>query len=546
MAGLASSWAPLAASLRRLRVRYRLYFNDDDYGDNSGSFTFCTALSATATVTFVDAQGFQPQLDEYGNPWLLIPITSTVAASFDRVGALTDGASLIVVQLSTGVCSLAGWTVTVSDPALTGGTLAAVAAGSLWGGDENNLPPLPTTLADPGDTTITLQDGESAFFYVPPPSWAFDSDTKTYDIQIQVFDQNNNLMATAPFTLYKPPLVLVHGGLGNGARWNNFQSILDAGGITVDLAVPPIDYSANNFSGLDVIYPVLPTAISAKVQSLRAQRIAATRLDVVAHSAGGLVTRWYMTPAAQRPTGARIDPTVTLTTPNGAQVLPLKFKATTIHDDAQIEFSRADNFGVGDIRRLITMGTPHRGMTWWREAIAFFNRVADHKSEMRRQHMTGISFLELQFGFTIVPLDDPSAPADRGMMVLDLAAFDDFDTGAGRVSRVIAGLPPVPVSYAPIEGVAQPSTLGGDLEEDIVLDLVRFAAGMVPSPADTLLTNSDGLVPSASAHNLSCIYPELVLQGRSHAQLGNVQSDNELAPVLVDLLGPNESLYCAP
>ena len=42
-----------------------------------------------------------------------------------------------------------------------------------------------------------------------------------------------------------------------------------------------------------------------------------------------------MTPAAQRPTGARIDPTVTLTTPNGAQVLPLKFKATTIHDDAQ-------------------------------------------------------------------------------------------------------------------------------------------------------------------------------------------------------------------
>ena len=58
----------------------QLYFNDDDYGDNSGSFTFCTALSATATVTFVDAQGFQPQLDEYGNPWLLIPITSTVAA----------------------------------------------------------------------------------------------------------------------------------------------------------------------------------------------------------------------------------------------------------------------------------------------------------------------------------------------------------------------------------------------------------------------------------------------------------------------------------
>lgn len=50
-------------------------------------------------VKLVDAQGFQPSLDQNGAPYLAVPITNRVDASFERVGSLTDGASLVVVQV---------------------------------------------------------------------------------------------------------------------------------------------------------------------------------------------------------------------------------------------------------------------------------------------------------------------------------------------------------------------------------------------------------------------------------------------------------------
>ncbi len=420
----------------------QLYFNDDYYGDNGGSFTFCIALSATATVTFVDAQGFGPQLDEYGNPWLQTPIANAVD-SYNRVGALTDGASLIVVQLSTGVCSLAGWTVEVSDP--DDDTLGAAQVGSLWGGDENNLPPLPSTIAEPGDTTITLQDGESAFFYVPPPSWAFDSDSKTHDIQIQVFDQNSNPVTTAPFTLHKPPLVLVHGWTGNPGNWANFPSVLSGAGIQVDTVTA--DYAVSNTCGIDAVFDAVPKAISNATDQLRVLGIAATRVDVVAHSYGGVLTRWYMTLSEQLPDGQD----------RGTGASPaLAFRTTPIKGtrSADLEFLRADNFGIGDIRRFITLGVPHAGTSAAWKAVQLLNQWVTGKAYRNRELRNDTMSIENTLSttgqdFRAIGLSEAGTPTECGMSIVDAAAFGTYPiTGTcgpcPDISLALASLPAIP------------------------------------------------------------------------------------------------------
>jgi probable HAF family extracellular repeat protein len=493
-------------------------------------------------VKLIDAQAFQPSLDENGAPFLATPVTNRVESFFERVGSLTDGASLVVVQIGVPGMDLTGWTVSLVDP--DNPSYGAAELGSLWNGDESSLPPLPATLSDPGTITATLGTDETAIFYRAAPSWAFGKETKEHDIEIQIFDSGNNLAAAVPFTLHKPPLVLVHGGLGDPNRWDNFEGILTNVGIVADSSTRA-DYSSISFSGLDVIYTAVPIAISNKISQLRSQdRVAATRLDVVAHSFGGVAVRWYMTPASERPTGQRVDESVQ---PLESGVFPLRFKTTPIHDDAQMEFRRADNFGVGDVRRLITLGTPHRGMTLWMTAIKFFNRAMEHKLERKRvEGMTGITLLEMKWNFRLIPLEEPGNPIDdQGMLMLDLAAFGL--NGVGPVSRVLDGLPPVQVAYAPVEGVALDRRLDGD---DLLALLfrfyTRFVTGGLPPPADTLLSNSDGIVPAASARNLNPVVSALRLEGINHIQLGNHRFDIAQGQLMEVLVGADEDLYYQP
>ena len=490
----------------------QLYFNDDQYGDNRGSYTCCIASLSTTTVTFVDAQGFEPQLDEYGTPWLETPIADTVDTSYNRVGALTDGASLIVVQLSTGVCSLAGWTVEVSDP--DDDTLGAAQVGSLWGGDENSLPPLPSTLAEPGDTTITLQDGESAIFYLPPPSWAFGSATKTYDIQIQVFDPNNNPVATAPFTLYKPPLVLVHGLFGSSANWDGFKTRVDAAGFAVDIY--RADYSPLNTAGFDAIYVAVPDAIRNAISARRAAGFAATRVDIVAHSMGTDATRWYMTPSAQLPNGGNRA---------ASAVEPLLFKTPPIVASprpSEDEFLRPDNFGIGDIRRFVTLGGVHTGTSICWQGIRMVNKGITASLERRKEHLKVWTMVEQIFNFYAIALDEPGEPDDVGMALVDLAArTHPFPNGTAPPRSVaLTALAPIPVPYAPIEGVAA----GGPPLSGVGAALFQIVATVGVGgtyPGDLQQFNSDMCVPSLSARNENPQNTGRTFSGVNHWDLTN-------------------------
>ena len=510
----------------------QLYFNDDVYWDNFGWFECCIN---PVTNVMVDAQGFGPQLNGAGVPSLETPITTTVDASYRRVGALTDGASLIVVQLSTGTYSHAGWRVAVSDP--DDNTLGAAQLGSLWHGDNASLPPLPATLNDPGTLSVTLGANEKALFYLPPPSWAFGSSTKTHGIQIQVLDQSNHAMVTTPFTLYKPPLVLVHGWKGNPGSWIDFPSVLAGAGIQVDTF--PADYAACNTCGLDAAFDAVPKAISNELAKLRADmNVAATRVDVVAHSLGGIVTRWYMTLSSQLPDGQD----------RGLGANPaLAFKVTTIKGTrpAEYEFLRPDNFGVGDIRRMITLGTPHTGTSAAWKAIQLLNLWVTGKAYRNRELRNDTMSIERDLDFQAIGLNEVGIPtSEAGMVVVDAAAFGTSPvTGTcgscPDVSLALAGLSPVPVKYLPVEGTA----FGNNEFWDVLVWIGQRMVLHGAPPSDIQPDVSDGFIPALSARNQTARRDDYNLIGVNHSQLTSAPG---LEPILVDALGEDDSIFLGP
>ena len=499
------------------------------------SVTIQAVTPVTNTVTLVDAQAFGPQLSGPGVASLETLITDTVDASYNRAGALTDGASLIVVQVSTGACRR----VTVSDPA--NNTLGAAQLGSLWHGDNTSLPPLPATLSNPGTISVALGAGESAVFYRPPPSWAFGKDSKTHDIQFQLLDQNNNAVVTTPFALYKLPLVLVHGWISGPDRWSDFTTALNAANFQVDYELA--DYAIYDTAGLDAAFSAVPEAISQRIGHLRVQqRIAATRLDVVAHSMGGLLTRWYMTSSAQLPNnvdrGANANP-------------PLLFKTMPLLSQPrpqEYEFHRADNFGIGDIRRFITLGTPHTGSDWCVPAIGIVNAGISRPTRPGDIKPRVWSLVEQIFKFHAIPVGDPAVPGPEGMALIDLAAYGTHPLSgdpAPPKSVALGALPPVPVLYAPAEGIVGPaSQITTNAPSIALFRLIAAVAVAGPAPSDLQLSVSDAVVPSASARNLNPSNPDLVINGVPHWELPG--PNPRTSELFEQLLGSDESLFIQP
>jgi pimeloyl-ACP methyl ester carboxylesterase len=128
--------------------------------------------------------------------------------------------------------------------------------------------------------------------------------------------------AITPITIARPPVVLVHGLWGSRDSWNAFAPL------TTDnrFFVQRLNYSATNAAGLDLNgnTSLVGDQLSDVVSMYKAsEQVAAVQADVVAHSMGGLVVR----------------------------MLPLLGQA----------FFRDNNFQLGDVHKLINIGTPHFG-----------------------------------------------------------------------------------------------------------------------------------------------------------------------------------------
>jgi len=132
--------------------------------------------------------------------------------------------------------------------------------------------------------------------------------------------------------LSRPPVILLHGLWGSKDTW-----VLDMMSSSY-FRVYPIDYSWANYKHIGCIIDFVSHEIEATLKDFRRSTLtAATQVDAVTHSMGGLITRLYGS-------GYGLDP-------NRCDGVC----------SASVPFLSEKNFFAGTLHKLITVNTPHRG-----------------------------------------------------------------------------------------------------------------------------------------------------------------------------------------
>jgi pimeloyl-ACP methyl ester carboxylesterase len=203
----------------------------------------------------------------------------------------------------------------------------------------SDLQPDPGTITDP----FPAQDPEDPFnvlteaynekhwaysTYTPPQNFVNTQD-KEREVEVEIaFTPKNPFSKDYTFTLpiktrekvkvRRPPVILVHGIWSGKQIWpTSFTAPDPQDGWKIER----IDYpNSSHFKGSAT---TLQKEINRMVEGSRKSEIATTKADVIAHSMGGLVSRAFIS-------------------------------------DANM-YLRPNNFKEGDIRKLITLDTPHQG-----------------------------------------------------------------------------------------------------------------------------------------------------------------------------------------
>jgi pimeloyl-ACP methyl ester carboxylesterase len=134
---------------------------------------------------------------------------------------------------------------------------------------------------------------------------------------------NGQTQGVPQIRLTRPPVVLVHGVWGDANTWNQFEPLLQAGSkpfTTVRANYSRGDY--NNAGPFSQNYPVIGESIEQALGEAGKDQLAATKVDLITHSLGGLLVREY---CRQNPTCAdQIHKLITLDTPySGSELASL-------------------------------------------------------------------------------------------------------------------------------------------------------------------------------------------------------------------------------
>lgn len=212
---------------------------------------------------------------------------------------------------------------------------------------------LRATVPGPGSVTFSLQDGEApedgglapvggngratsvnvpvvatsvgyrAFaFYRSPDEFNRGGDQNlserpvTFKTVFQPSGSGSAVETLRPFKIVRPPVVFVHGLWSGPATWT-FPLATDSRFVSTTA-----DYESTNASHFDQNGEVVPKYVRKALEAMRERKYAAVQVDLVGHSMGGLLSRIWTTAE---------------------------------------NYERDDNFGEGDVHKLMTLDTPHTG-----------------------------------------------------------------------------------------------------------------------------------------------------------------------------------------
>ncbi len=256
-------------------------------------------------------------LAKSGQPITEEAISGLSSADYGKTGLAADGNSRLILRYKSDVPGTVAFSVS---PAMPGARLESFA-------DRQEIT-APLTLAS------TSSGYQASAVLVAPEAWpesiAYPRGNFTVTAAFTPSSGSTNT-ETLTLTLQAPPVVLIHGAFGDNERMFGYATgsksgvwhKLEDAGLTVaswnyDSTQSPKKLIASNTNGLAQI-------ISDTLNTLNSQDIAATRVDLVTHSSGGIVARQYL----------RTDTDTGNRTPN--------------------------SYGLGTVRRVVTIASPNRG-----------------------------------------------------------------------------------------------------------------------------------------------------------------------------------------
>lgn len=275
--------------------------------------------------------------------------------AFERVGAIADGISQLVVLVRLPRDFPEDRvTVTLRDARSGAAPLGGLPEANLLGVRSLTPPDLDTPVAAGlTQTDVPLRiasDGKWAVVIYQPPE-EFDpvdlyAERLSHRVAFQVSSRGST-GASGAIRVDRRPLLLLH---GLASRLDTFKDIIPIlRTLYPEVDHQRVDYSHRNTDGFDGIFRAIPQGIRDLLARVMAdKRVAAKSVDVFAHSMGGLATQWYISPINVSETRRRCH--------DGRWLNPINLLR-----DAGTVFLRPDNYMRGDIRRVVTIGTPYLG-----------------------------------------------------------------------------------------------------------------------------------------------------------------------------------------
>ncbi len=195
---------------------------------------------------------------------------------------------------------------------------------------------------DPGQITVPVKAAASvqglfqASSYYRAPE-AFEAETLRRPVEVEftytsTIGNGNTTRFRATLDVVRPPVVLVHGLWSSGGSWSSFWQRN-----TPDFTTEVGDYEPSNAQVFSNNAFRVQDFAAAAIESSREKGYATTRADLIGHSMGGLLGRLYAQSAAN---------------------------------------DRPDNLGQGDLRRVMSLATPHYGSSFANLVVALHNSDA--------------------------------------------------------------------------------------------------------------------------------------------------------------------------
>jgi hypothetical protein len=393
---------------------------DPDGDEGPAGYVYTDAVRVTAFCAEVlDAQAFSPNMQGGidADPF------QYVSNNYLRKGAFTDGSSVLILRMHPYDLPL---TVEFniqhnSDPAIP---QIATAVGSLH---QSSFPELPAPDVDnSGNIHLMYQaDDLKLAYYRPPNNFLFGGTLLEQEITFTININGINVL-DKPLKLVRPTIFLAHGVTSKPIAMSVLKNYLTDNGR--EARVLYFNWMTINTCGYDTVSQQIKPAILSELTYWRTEeKIAAIKVDWAGHSMGGVIAKWY---------ASNLPPiSVPRNYPN----------APWINWPGPL-YLRDDNFGTGDFRRLITIGSPLRG-----------SEIAD--------------IVVATFSYWIL----------LGKVILDDDLYGDacavYDLGVMSKANQFLVTQHPQVSWYPIVGIAAPKLLGEELLPPFGYFLTTYALG---------------------------------------------------------------------